>query len=302
MYLLPSPHSFDLFHGLIFVRKGHYRRAILHFTLTLPPTYPTLPPTITFAPAPPELFHPLIATTGIVDTARLEWQPGVHSLSHALAYVKKLFYKVEWWGEGEGGRREARELWKGNREEFNRRVLVCIAWSLDTLVDNGKAMHVTPPSQQHEKLWQRIAEQWGQEEKNETEQPATHGQQPAAAAAAADSQPARTAGHNSSSGGSYLQWFMPGPHCILSREEALGDAGMGRGKKIVVTVEEEREWLEEERRRRAEARKQRVDAVAGKDEGEQQDTQAEVEAEDEVHAAQYALDESVTTEEEEDLP
>ena len=285
MYLLPSPHSFSVFHGLIFVRKGHYRRAILTFTLTLPPTYPATPPTITFTPASSDLFHPLIATNGAVDPLHLDWQPNVHSLTHALAYVKKLFYKTEWWGEGELGRREARELWRTNKSEFNQRVSTCVAWSLDTLVDNGRAMHVTRPTAQHERVWQRIAQQWKEEEGREAEEVKQGRRQSADDAATA-------------SRAGYLHWFMPGQHSIVSREDALGDA-LGRGK-IVVTAEEEKEWMEEERRRRAEERKQRVDAAAGKDEGEQQETKEEVEVEAEVHSAQYALDESVTTEE--DLP
>ena len=285
VYLLPSPQSFSLFHGLVFVRKGHYRRAILAFTLSLPVTYPASPPAITFTPASSELFHPLIASNGTADTSHIDWQPNVHSLTHALSYVKKLFYKTEWWAEAEAGsgRREARELWRVNKEEFNRRVAVCVAWSLDTLVDNGRAMHVTRPTPHHDTVWQRIAQQWKDDEEQQAED-AKQGR-------------ARPTDDTASRAG-YLRWFLPGEHSMVSREDALGET-LGRGK-IVVTAEEEKEWMEEERRRRAEERKQRVDTAAGKDEGEQQETTEEVEAEAEVHAAAYALDESITTEE--DLP
>ena len=280
MYLLPSPHSFTLFHGLIFVRKGHYRRAVLPFTLQLPPSYPALPPAITFTPPAPELFHPLVAANGAVDTSHLHWQPHEQSLSHALHFIKTIFYKVEWWAaEGEGGRREARELWRINKAEFGRRVAVCVKWSVESLHDNARSLHVTQPTPQHDTLWQRIAEQWAEQE-------------------------GRGGGGVEELQSGYLAWFLPGPQCLLSREDVLGAVG-GRsaGKRVVVTAAEEREWMDEEWRRRAGERRQRVDAAAGKDEGEQHETQAEVEAEAEVHSAtaSYALDESVTPEEE-DLP
>ena len=288
VYLLPSPHSFSLFHGLIFVRKGHYRRAVFAFSLALPATYPAAPPTISFTPPGSDLFHPLIASSGLVDTSRLDWQPNQHSLTHALSYVKKLFYKTEWWGEGEVGRREARDLWRGNKAEFGQRVATCTAWSLDNLSDNGRAMHVTRPAAQHERVWQRIAEQWKEKEAREAEEEAK-GQQGAAPSGGEGATRAAVA---------YLPWFMPGELSLVSREDAMGDA-LGRAK-IVVTAQEEAEWMEEERRRKAEERKQRVEAAAGRDEGERQETREEVAAAEEVHAAQYALDESVTGEE--DLP
>ena len=200
--------------------------------------------------------------------------------------MKKLFYKTDWWGDGDGGRRDARELWKHNRDEFNRRVTVCVAWSLDTLVDNGRAMHVTRPTQQHDRLWQRIAQHWKEDEDKEAEAVKQGGRQ--------------TSDEQTRHG--YLQWFMPGEQSVVSREDAWGEAALGRGR-IVVTAEEEKEWMEEERKRRAEERRQRVEAAAGKDEGEQAETKAELEAEAEVQDAQYAygLDESITTGEE-DLP
>lgn len=214
-----------------------------------------------------------------MDTAHLDWASDTHTLTHILAYIKKLFYKVEWWADSADsaatvvGRRDtARELWKTNKEEFARRVALCVAASIDTLTETGRAMHVTRPTQQHERVWQRIAQQWAAEEEESAEMSA---------------QPTR----------SYLQWFIPGSECLVSREDAMGD-GLGRAK-IAVTADEEKEWMEQERRRRADERKQRVDTAAGKDEGEQQDTPAEVEAEQDVHTAQYALDESVTPEEEE---
>ncbi|KAL3707371.1 hypothetical protein TMatcc_005349 [Talaromyces marneffei ATCC 18224] len=82
--------------GVIFIRKGPYASAILRFNIKFPPTYPELPPLITFTT---DIFHPLIVplttytfTTGssneapvsATDEERLS--PGAFSLRHGFPH------------------------------------------------------------------------------------------------------------------------------------------------------------------------------------------------------------------------
>ncbi|KAI9706084.1 MAG: hypothetical protein M1836_005490 [Candelina mexicana] len=57
IYLSLTPGNPTTWSGVCFVRKGPYASAILRFRISFPPTYPALPPLITFTT---DIFHPLI--------------------------------------------------------------------------------------------------------------------------------------------------------------------------------------------------------------------------------------------------
>ncbi|KAE8377805.1 hypothetical protein BDV26DRAFT_203069 [Aspergillus bertholletiae] len=57
LYVSPVPNDPTLWTGVLFVRSGPYASAILRFQIRFPPSYPDLPPLVTFST---DVFHPLI--------------------------------------------------------------------------------------------------------------------------------------------------------------------------------------------------------------------------------------------------
>ncbi|KAF2874627.1 hypothetical protein BDV95DRAFT_337573 [Massariosphaeria phaeospora] len=89
-----TPGDPSLWVGVMFVRKGPYAPAVLRFQLSFPPSYPTLPPLVTFST---DVFHPLLTplttytyTTGSSDTDTVSatdeerLPPGGFSLRHGF--------------------------------------------------------------------------------------------------------------------------------------------------------------------------------------------------------------------------
>ncbi|KAH8597186.1 ubiquitin-conjugating enzyme/RWD-like protein [Bisporella sp. PMI_857] len=52
-----TPGDPSLWSGVLFIRKGPYAPSILRFQISFPPSYPSLPPLVTFST---DMFHPLI--------------------------------------------------------------------------------------------------------------------------------------------------------------------------------------------------------------------------------------------------
>ena len=229
MYVLPSPSSLSTWHGVIFVRKGFYRKAIFPFTITIPPTYPELPPAILFPTLP---FHPLVSPSGhlTLHPSCSPWSPSSHLLVHCVAHVKKAFYHTDWWSDPTP-RTSPSSLFRLDKADFLRRVDRCVAASLDSVYDAGHHLRLSRPRPVHDAVWARVQQRWREEEEGLEVGP-------------------------------YLDWFGPGIDALLD-EEAVE---VGRGK-VAVTAEEEREWMEEELKRRAEERKLRVAAVVAAQEG-----------------------------------
>ncbi|KAH7384443.1 ubiquitin-conjugating enzyme/RWD-like protein [Pyrenochaeta sp. MPI-SDFR-AT-0127] len=91
-----TPGDPSLWVGVIFVRKGPYAPAVLRFQISFPPSYPTLPPLVTFST---DVFHPLLTplttytyTTGSSDTDTVSatdeerLPPGGFSLRHGFPH------------------------------------------------------------------------------------------------------------------------------------------------------------------------------------------------------------------------
>ena len=251
MYILPSPSSLRVWHGLIFLRKGSYRRGIFPFTVNIPASYPSLPPAVVFSSAS-DLFHPLISSfTGELELSASfsPWLPEQHLIVHVIAHVKKSFYRTDWWAaeDGAGGNKQAKELWRRDKDEFARRVEKSVSSSVEAVWEKGgEALRVRRPQPVHEKVWERIQQRWREDEAE------------AETAAAADAQPAAQQPRARAQRG-YLDWFLPGVDGLCSD---LLSANDGQRIRLVVTAEEEKEWMEEERKRAAEERRQRVEQAA----------------------------------------
>lgn len=91
-----TPGDPSLWVGVIFVRKGPYSPAVLRFQISFPPSYPSLPPLVTFST---DVFHPLLTplttytyTTGSSDTDTVSatdderLPPGGFSLRHGFPH------------------------------------------------------------------------------------------------------------------------------------------------------------------------------------------------------------------------
>jgi ubiquitin-protein ligase len=71
--LTPLPNASPLasagWSGVLFIHQGYYRGAVLHFTLTIPSSYPAKAPSVTFESP---LFHPLVDP--VSGSMRLDWR------------------------------------------------------------------------------------------------------------------------------------------------------------------------------------------------------------------------------------
>lgn len=118
IYVIPSTDSLRRWHGVIFLRKGPYRKAIFKFTIHIPPSYPNEAPKILFLPHSSQhsnnnndssssqqsqmqhIYHPLIdPVSGELDLSISfsEWRTESHHLALVLIYIKRVFYKSDYW-------------------------------------------------------------------------------------------------------------------------------------------------------------------------------------------------------------
>ncbi|KAG4413638.1 hypothetical protein IFR04_013216 [Cadophora malorum] len=94
VFMSLTPGDPTLWSGVLFIRKGPYAPSILRFQISFPPTYPLLPPLVTFST---DIFHPLITplttymyTTDVQDggtvsaTDEERLPPGGFSLRHGF--------------------------------------------------------------------------------------------------------------------------------------------------------------------------------------------------------------------------
>lgn len=99
-------------YGVIFLHKGYYAGAVLRFTLAIPPSYPSSPPTLSVQTP---CFHPLIdpATTRVKLEGRFpRWRPREDFLFHVLHFFKSMFKRaaLDQLTEGSCANREAYRL------------------------------------------------------------------------------------------------------------------------------------------------------------------------------------------------
>ncbi|KAL5118926.1 hypothetical protein ACEQ8H_003249 [Pleosporales sp. CAS-2024a] len=98
VFVSTTPGDPSLWVGVLFVRRGPYAPAVLRFHISFPPTYPALPPLVTFSS---DVFHPLLTplttytytyTTGSSDSDTVSASdderlpPGGFSLRHGFPH------------------------------------------------------------------------------------------------------------------------------------------------------------------------------------------------------------------------
>ncbi|GAA5999994.1 uncharacterized protein JCM10292_003572 [Rhodotorula paludigena] len=108
--------------GVLFLHRGYYQGAILHFTLSIPPSYPSTAPTITFDSP---IFHPLVDPSS--GRMRLDWRfPAWRAredcISHVLHAVKSAFKRkaLEGLREALCANHEAFHLYRNQTAVFAR--------------------------------------------------------------------------------------------------------------------------------------------------------------------------------------
>lgn len=104
--------SSTAWHGVIFMHKGYYAGAVLKFTLAIPASYPSSPPTLSVQTP---CFHPLIdpATTRVrLDGRFPKWRAREDFLFHVLHFFKSMFKRaaLDQLTEGSCANREAYRL------------------------------------------------------------------------------------------------------------------------------------------------------------------------------------------------
>ncbi|ORY94005.1 ubiquitin-conjugating enzyme/RWD-like protein [Syncephalastrum racemosum] len=93
VYVMPSSDNLNIWYGVIFVHKGYYRSGVFKFRMTIPESYPTHPPSVTFLT---DMFHPLVDVQGNVSITQQfpTWRPYQDYIFHVLHYLKNMFKKV----------------------------------------------------------------------------------------------------------------------------------------------------------------------------------------------------------------
>ncbi|BGP36197.1 hypothetical protein JCM10450v2_000095 [Rhodotorula kratochvilovae] len=89
MYVFPSEPT--RWYGVLFLHRGYYQGAVLHFTLTLSSSYPSTAPQITFDSP---IFHPLIDPSSgrmRLDWRFPAWRPREDCIALVLHAVKGAF-------------------------------------------------------------------------------------------------------------------------------------------------------------------------------------------------------------------
>ncbi|KAI8139794.1 ubiquitin-conjugating enzyme/RWD-like protein [Fennellomyces sp. T-0311] len=93
VYVMPSTDNLNVWYGVLFVHKGHYRSGVFKFRMTIPESYPNHPPSVTFMT---DMFHPLVDVQGNLSISQQfpTWRPYQDYLFHVLHYVKNIFKRV----------------------------------------------------------------------------------------------------------------------------------------------------------------------------------------------------------------
>lgn len=159
MYILPSIASLHSWDGVLFVRRGPYRGAILKFRIAVPPGYPEELPRVFFLSS---VFHPRVAPSG-----ELEVKPEAVDLSAEsdaqrrrllplLRHVHSIFYRVD--ARHPAANPVAAAMYTDARQEFESEAARCAETSAAQAVrsDPAFSMPFTAPSKVTEKVRCRI--------------------------------------------------------------------------------------------------------------------------------------------------
>ena len=159
VYVLPSFDDMFLWHGVIFVRRGHYGGGIFKFRYQLPPTYPSIGsrPSVVFTS---RVYHPLVHP----DSGELElhnafpnWDPTQHFNVSVLTFIKKIFYLRDFHVEFPYNA-AANDTWRDDKRAFLDEANRCVQESLEQRHENepGSSIRMMPPVPQHDQLRIRL--------------------------------------------------------------------------------------------------------------------------------------------------
>ncbi|GAA5826077.1 hypothetical protein JCM3770_000978 [Rhodotorula araucariae] len=141
MYVFPSEPT--RWNGVLFLHRGYFAGAILHFTLTLPSSYPSSPPQITFDSP---IFHPLIDPSSgrmRLDWRFPAWRPREDCIALVLHAVKGAFKRKALEGVREAlcANVEAYHLYREQTAVFAR-----LAGQSARLSSAPSALYAPPPA------------------------------------------------------------------------------------------------------------------------------------------------------------
>jgi len=164
VYVMPSIDSIRRWHGVIFLRHSLYRKGVFKFIINIPESYPNDAPKVFFTS---KVFNPLVnIKTGELDLSIQfpVWNPNQHYIVLVLGYLKKIFFKTEFWGERlnhPAFNKESQKLWMQNKEEFIKICNQCACLSVDNVYSNDKdsPIRFTRQDPAHSEIIKRIVTQ-----------------------------------------------------------------------------------------------------------------------------------------------
>lgn len=91
IYVMPSLSSINVWYGVMFVRRGYWRDAVIRFRIDIPREYPKTHPIITLITS---VSHPLVRLEDgrfALEQQFPQWTPYSDYIFHALHYLKNAF-------------------------------------------------------------------------------------------------------------------------------------------------------------------------------------------------------------------
>lgn len=161
VYVLPSTENLREWHGVIFLRKSYYRNGVFKFVISIPESYPEEGPRVFFVS---KVFNPMISPdSGELDlSAQFPiWNPNQHYIVLVLAYIKKIFYKYEYWllpPSQMPFNPQALALWTKNKDAFMVECERCSQLSVNRATQNEEelCLRMTDPKPTHVEVLKRI--------------------------------------------------------------------------------------------------------------------------------------------------
>ncbi|KAJ2767610.1 hypothetical protein IWQ56_002565 [Coemansia nantahalensis] len=91
VYVMPSLGSINVWHGVMFVKRGYWHDAVVRFSIDIPREYPRTHPIFTLATP---VSHPLVRLEDgrfALEQQFPQWTPYSDCIFHALHYLKNAF-------------------------------------------------------------------------------------------------------------------------------------------------------------------------------------------------------------------
>ncbi|KAJ2894444.1 hypothetical protein GGI21_001760 [Coemansia aciculifera] len=91
VYVMPSLTSINVWHGVMFVKRGYWRDAVIRFRIDIPREYPKAHPIISLSTS---VAHPLVRLEDgrfALEQQFPQWTPYSDYIFHALHYLKNAF-------------------------------------------------------------------------------------------------------------------------------------------------------------------------------------------------------------------